>query len=682
MLYYFMAKGKSVAGKGGLNPDAHVMRWLDNLFHKRIVHLLLISVTGLLIYSNTLNSPFQWDETEFLIKNPIVRDLHYFAETSDAEGFPVYNGLITRYIGYLTFALNYRVHGFDVTGYHVVNLFIHISNSLLLYYLIILSFSTPFIAGNRLHTGDEESPRYPLFIALSTSLLFVVHPIQTEAVTYVFQRFASLVTLFYLLSLALYAKARMITDRAEKGESRVRDVEKKPALHTLGPLLLYLLSLVSVTLAMKTKENAFILPIIVVIYEFLFFRGQLKGRILRLLPYIITLLIIPVTFIGLVGSAGELISQVDDPLSLGYHDLSSSEYLFTQFRVITSYIRLIFLPIGQNLIHNFPVYRSFFEPVVIASFSFLLLIFCTGVYFTFRTQRSAESANKDLMRMTSFGIFWFYVTLSVESGIIPIFMVMNEYRVYLPSAGLFLALISCSLMIIRKLPATAAWKQGTSAALFCVVILFLAYATYARNSLWMDKVVLWQDVVRKNPASERGLNNLGTAYYEKGLYDSAIVQFKKVIRLNPAYTAAYINLGSAYATAGRPDLAVWYFKKATSLDRGNSLAFANLARSYRGTGKYDMAVENYYKAIALDPFHRASYLGLGESLKVLGRFDEAITVYSRLARISPDDAELYRKRGIVYEKTGDIKSAVRDFQRSCSLGSIMGCEYAKKKLAR
>jgi tetratricopeptide (TPR) repeat protein len=656
-----------------------MIRWSHRLFNKKAVHLLLISITGLLIYSNTLNSPFQWDETEYLVKNPIVRDLHYFAETSDAEGFPVYNGLITRYIGYLTFALNYRIHGFDVTGYHVVNFFIHLINALLLYYLIILSFSLPFFASNKPPAGDEESFRYPTVVALCTSLLFVAHPIQTEAVTYVFQRFASLVTLFFLLSLVLYATGRLLSYSAEKEAQKKRGDEKKQILLTLAPLLFYLLSLISVILAMKTKENAFTLPLIVVVYELLFFSGRLKGRIPRLVPYLVTLPIIPVTFIGLVGSAGELISQVDDPLSLGYHDLSSSEYLFTQFRVITSYIRLIFLPVGQNLIHDFPVYRSFFDPAVIVSFSLLLLIFCTAVYFTFRSQRSGESANKDLMRMTAFGIFWFFVTLSVESGIIPIFMVMNEYRVYLPSAGLFLALISCSFMIMRKLPGAAAWKEVAAAALFCSVILSLAYATYARNSLWMDKVALWEDVVRKNPVSERGLSNLGTAYYEKGLYDRAIDQFNKVIELNPDYTVAYINLGSAYATTGRFDLAVGYFKKATSLDPENSLAFANLARSYRETGRHEMAVENYSTAITLDPFHRASYLGLGESLKVLGRFDEAISAYSRLARISPDDAELFMKRGIVYEKQGDINSAMRDFQRSCSLGSMVSCEYAKKR---
>jgi tetratricopeptide (TPR) repeat protein len=117
-------------------------------------------------------------------------------------------------------------------------------------------------------------------------------------------------------------------------------------------------------------------------------------------------------------------------------------------------------------------------------------------------------------------------------------------------------------------------------------------------------------------------------------------------------------------------MAVEFFKKAVSLDPKNSLAFANLARSYRETGEFERAVDNYSKAITLDPFHRASYLGLGESLKVLGRFEEAITVYSRLARISPDDAALYWKRGILYEKKGDINSAARDFQRSCLLGSI------------
>lgn len=633
-----------------------------------VLHFILIIIVGFLVYSNTFRVPFQWDGIEYIVRNPIIIDLGYFANPSLAESFPVYYGLIMRFIGYLTFALNYRLHGFDVSGYHIFNILVHLINAVTVYYFVCLTFRTSCL-GSTNQNPDLSTVKLPTtnhgsrYIALLTALLFVTHPIQTEAVTYIFQRFTSLSVLFFLLSITLYVKGRIT------------------AIKTTA-FSFYLLSLLSGIAAMKTKENTFTLPMMIILYELIFFKGPLGRRTLRMLPFILLLPIIPVTFLVLVGSTAELTTNLAAPVSHGYHDLSSGEYLITQFVVIIRYIRLTLLPVGQNLIHHVPPYRSLYDPAVGASLAFHIMLLCISGYLLHLSRmkvRSSDYTDTQLQRLTAFGIFWFYVTISIESSFIPLPTVMDEYRVYLPSVGLFLALTSCFCMIMRKLSVTSVWKKRTAVALFCAVILSLSYATYARNSLWSDKITLWQDVARKNPFSELGLNNLGTAYYEKGLYNRAIEQFRKVIELNPVYASAYINLGSAYATTGRPDLAARYFQKATSLDPENYLAHANLARSYREKGSYEMAVKHYAAAIALYPFHRASYLGLGDSLEALGRDNEAFSVYSRFIRLIPNDAELYLKRGILYEKKGDINSAVKDFERSCSLGNMISCEYAKWK---
>src|SRR5512135_532513 len=174
-----------------------------------LFHLFLIGILGFLIYFNTFHSPFQWDEAVYLDK-PFIKDINYFFEPSRISEFAD-DGLKSRYIGYLTFALNYRLHGFDVFGYHVVNLAIHLINAVLVYFLVLLTFRTPFFSSKQYAVSSTQSAAYSLlpsaysrFIALAVALLFVAHPIQTEAVTYVFQRFASLVSLFYLLSLVMY----------------------------------------------------------------------------------------------------------------------------------------------------------------------------------------------------------------------------------------------------------------------------------------------------------------------------------------------------------------------------------------------------------------------------------------------------------------------------------------------
>ena len=172
------------------------------LLGKPFVHLILIAALGLIVYSNTFNVPFQWDEEFYIEKNPIVKDLSYFLYPSKAKGFEQYGAFKSRYVGYLTFALNYKLNGLDVTCYHIFNITIHLLNAILVYFLVSLTFKTPFMQGSKLREQSQ-------YIALFTGLLFVSHPIQTEAVTYIFQRLASLAAFFYLLSIVLYIKWRL-----------------------------------------------------------------------------------------------------------------------------------------------------------------------------------------------------------------------------------------------------------------------------------------------------------------------------------------------------------------------------------------------------------------------------------------------------------------------------------------
>jgi hypothetical protein len=176
------------------------------ILHRSLLPIVLTVLLSLFAYSNTFRVPFQFDDKPVIVENPIIKDLRYFATPSEAKVFTEHFGYHTfrsRYIGYLTFALNYRLHGLDVRGYHILNLLIHISTAVLVYFLIILTFQTPFLRESQM----RESCRY---IALFASLLFACHPVQTEAVTYIWQRVASLAAMFYVLSIVMYIKARLL----------------------------------------------------------------------------------------------------------------------------------------------------------------------------------------------------------------------------------------------------------------------------------------------------------------------------------------------------------------------------------------------------------------------------------------------------------------------------------------
>ncbi len=154
---------------------------LKTVYYKPLYHILLIIILGILSYSNTFDVPFQYDDREVIVNNNIVKRLNYFTEPSKAKavkGHLGYHTFRSRYVAYLTFALNYRLHGLDVTGYHILNLSIHISTAILLYLFVMLSFKTPYL---------HESPlnNYSRHIAFFTALIFVSHPVETEAVTYI-----------------------------------------------------------------------------------------------------------------------------------------------------------------------------------------------------------------------------------------------------------------------------------------------------------------------------------------------------------------------------------------------------------------------------------------------------------------------------------------------------------------
>lgn len=164
---------------------------------RTLLHIFLIMLIGFLAYSNTFKDPFQWDDNYYIKENPTVKDFSYFFDPSRAKGLDFYAALKSRYVGYLSFAVNYSIHGLDVTGYHVFNFIVHIMNALLVYFFVVLIFRSPFLSGYPL---KEQSG----YIAFFTGLLFAVHPVQTEAVTYIFQRLASLSAFFYLCSIVCY----------------------------------------------------------------------------------------------------------------------------------------------------------------------------------------------------------------------------------------------------------------------------------------------------------------------------------------------------------------------------------------------------------------------------------------------------------------------------------------------
>ena len=609
------------------------------------VQMVLIAVIGILLYSNTLHSPFQWDELKFIETNPIIKDLGYFLDPSRAEGLELYATIRHRYVGFLTFALNYKINGLEVTGYHLVNISIHIINSLLVYLLVILTFKTPFFEAYRsplFARGKSESAlTMNNMVAFFTALVFVSHPLQTEAVTYIFQRLASLVTMFYLISLIMYINFRLKDQAKVKVEIKTEPEDRAnnkflPLIFTFASTYAYyLLSVLFAVMAMKTKENAFTLPLMIATYELSFFNGRMGKRTLRLIPILLTLLIIPLTLTGIDKPAGEIIGSMAD-VTRGDASISRMDYLFTQFRVIVTYIRLLFLPTDQNIDYDYPVFHSFFDKPVLMSFLFLICILCLGIYLFYRSRATngGQGSAGRASRLIAFGIFWFFITLSVESSVIPIPMTINEYRVLLPSVGAFLGIITAVFLLFEKIQSSRVRVLAVSSSL--LVILIFSYAAYARNGVWEDEISLWEDVVKKSPQNPRGHNNLGYVFYKKGLTDKAITQYNIALQLKPDYADAHNNLGIAYKTNGLIDKAIEEYMTVLSLDPASVYARSNLGNAYRVKGSPDKALEQYEAALRLNPDFAEAHFNKGIIYLEKGLIEEARIELETALRINPD----------------------------------------------
>ena len=674
----FRSKRRVSGNKGNPIVSSLASGQVETFLRKPVVHILIIVIAGFLIYSNTFKAPFIFDDEDSIVNNPAIKDIRLFIDPARAEK----DG---RFIGFLTFALNYKMHALDVTGYHVFNLLIHLMNALLVYWLVVLTFRTPY-ASDYVQRDIFKPSDVRHQIALFTGLLFVSHPIQTQAVTYIVQRFASLATLFYLFSLVMYIKAR-----GSESSNKAR-------------YAFYAASILSTLLAMRTKEITFTLPVMIILYEWMFFKGIIKRRLLYLLPFLLTMPIIPLTWMGMpiipsmrTGSEGLLSPFIRfEEITRMAVILSRWDYLNTEFRVIVTYIRLLFFPAHQNLDYDYPIYRTFFNPEVVISFLFLLALFGLGVYLFYASTR-VEKGNRFWLRLVSLGILWFFVTLSPESSIVPVWDVIYEHRLYLPSVGFFMALMSGIVFIRAWLGSRTKMVEKAFMPAMIFVVIGLSATAYARNTVWQDGVTLWEDVIKKSPNKVRPYshlggfylkqgrmneaiaayqaaiirkpdnaeahNNLGIVYRKQGRFDDAVQEIRTALKYGgPGYAEAHSNLGRVYYDQGRFDDAIKEYQTALKYKPNDAEAHNNLGVLYQNQGRFDDAVQEIRTALKYGPDYAEAHSNLGRVYYDQGRFDDAIKEYQTALKIKPNDAEAHNSLGVLYRKQGRFDDAIKEIQ--------------------
>lgn len=548
---------------------------------------LLITLVALFSYSNTFQASFNFDDIDNILINPTVK----------SGNSTLWDIVVSsrRAVGQLSFVMNYRLGGTNVLGYHITNLSIHILSSYLLYLLILVTCRN---ACRRDATnGSTTNPSFPgQNIAFFSAMLFVAHPVQTQAVTYIVQRLSSLCTLFYLAAMLFYAAARCNSEDEPIGTGTQR-------LKIWGYISA---SLACALLAVKTKEIAFTLPVMVLLYEFMFFHTGFRRRLKYLmLPVAAPLAVLCIMIFQATckyGVAGlREFTQAET-------NISRFDYLLTQFRVIITYIRLIFLPINQSVDYDYPFFTSFNLEVALSAL-LLGLIFSGAIWLWVLSNRLSSSPDAVYMRLMAFGIMWFFITLSIESSIIPIIDVIFEHRLYLPLSGATLA-ITTAIMYAANRPGLRFSTKPIITMLLLSITLILAIATYRRNAVWANELTLWQDTYSKAPNKARVANNYAAALILSGKGEAALPLLIRSIERVPGFPTAWDNLPRVYAQmpfmkgsyrSGFDMLLPSGEVNPVHVAKWFSNAQNNLGLAYQLQNNIPKAFDSYRKSLTIDP---------------------------------------------------------------------------------
>jgi tetratricopeptide (TPR) repeat protein len=586
--------------------------------HVKIKHhlfsLLVITFLCSIIYSNVLHGPFVFDDYQDIVSNHFIRldnfglqGLYDAAFNSPSTVRPVAN---------ISFALNYYMGGYEVVGFHLTNIAIHLVCGILVYFITLLTLRQVAIIQNQ--TNQRFSDYSMTLMAVSTALIFIAHPIQTQSVTYIVQRMSSLAALFYFLSLLLYILGR----RSELNKTR---------------WLLWFGCLASWILALGSKQTAVTLPIIIVLYEWYFFQDLNKAWIKQNVIYFSGLILILI-LIGLIYLGGNPIDRILG--AYDYREFSIGERLLTQFRVVVYYISLLLYPHPSrlNLLHEFPLSYSLFQPAT-TLFSLLFLSGLLGLAILFAQRQ----------RLISFCILWFFINLLVTSSVIALEIIF-EHRLYLPMFGFAIIISYLFFKVFAE-------KRRYIVAIVAIVIA-LGVGTYSRNKVWTDRIDLWSDVISKNPQSHRGYYNLGQIFAAQEDLDEAIIYFQHALQLKPhiiwiQYSLAetHYNLGNNMQRQGNYEQAINHYNEATRLKPIDVKSYNNLGGLYISQGKIDDALIQLTEAVRIDPHNETIHYNLGYAQAQIGNTKTACTHYLQAMRLKPD-----------------FPAAQRNYSELCDLG--------------
>lgn len=557
----------------------------------RLLYAAILASAGFAVYAGSLSVPFVFDDVSNILQNPSLRSFNpWWGPLLPPRDL----ALATRPVVSLSLAMNWAFGGSSVFGYHLVNILIHILAGLFLFGLVRRTLESPKLSSS---FGKRASG-----LAFAVALLWLVHPLQTESVTYVIQRCESLMGLFFFMILYFYARGLFSETHSHLWKVAVG---------------------ASFILGILTKEVMAMAPLVALCYDRVFVSRSFRRALERSYGLYVAF------FAGIVLFAALMVSRrtgVDAAsmdagrLALGHPVHNSLAYFFTQSQVIIHYLKMTVLPHPLVFHHAWPM-AGFFKALPYLSVLAALFL--------------ASLAGVARGRAWSFLGVWFFLILAPSSSFHALNQVAAEHRMYLALAAPLSLLVLLGYRFFCRV-----WKDEDRAARagFALVLVLagaLAFGTMERNKDYRTPLALWEDSVAKAPDSPQARAALGNLYLEMGNYPGAVEQYEAAVAIRPDFGYAQAGLGEALLRAGRTEEALSTLQKAVELHPELPLAWNNLAHAHLANGETDAAVRCAFRAVELRPGWAEARVNLGAALARKGEGGAALEQFDEALRIDP-----------------------------------------------
>lgn len=562
------------------------------------LYLLLIVGAILLAYANSFSGAILFDDVLHIFQNPSIKSLHQAGQLLSDTSRPVVA---------LTWAINYRLGGLNVWGYHLLNVLIHGLAA-----LTLLGIVRRTLKNRRLpeRTRAEADP-----LALIITLLWALHPLQTQSVTYLVQRGESLMGLFYLLS--LYGLIR-------SAESA------RPRLWQAGVVL-------SNAFGMASKPVMVTAPLILLWYDRLFLAGSWRELFRRRAAL----------YLGLIAGWGLLFlilrqrfSEYETNAGFWMGTVTPYRYALTQPQVILHYLRLCFWPHPLILDYEWPIAQGIREV-----WPSLALLAAGAGLLLWKFRRRPE---------VLFLGGWFFLILAPTSSFIPIADAAFEHRMYLP-----LAAVACGAVL-------AARRRSLGIGIALGVLIALGITTALRSRDYDSLPRMWAEVLKHRPHSVRAHINLGAAMNMLGNFEEAERLLRRAVELKPDSAEAHGNLGFALARLNSIDQMRTEYREALGLQPTPSGASKTSTRR-ASAAQLQEAEAEYREALRLEPQLASMHSGLAAVLERSGRMEEAETEYRETLRLDPHRAGGHVNLGLLCQRKGDLQQALQEYRAAVQL---------------